>query len=137
MTPFQVVSAVSAPAAADKAMLVRVTRRLERRALLDRPPAVAACLQDARFLTERTLEVYRGLAPARLYARGLHTALAQGVTGVPLDEDDPLVDEWTMVLPCPGGPVVFAATDLGAERWTWSQSEDPDVVAECGRLLGL
>lgn len=137
MTPFRLVSEVSESAAADKVTLLHLTRRLERQALLDRPPAVAACLQDARFLTEQTLAVYQALAPARLYARGLHAALAVGVTGVALDEDDPLVDEWVMVLPCPTRPVVFAATDLGTDSWAWAQSEDRTVVAECGRLLGL
>lgn len=137
MTPFQVVSSVAPSAPASKDELLRRTRELERAALLNRPPAVAACLQDVRFLTERTLAVYRRLAPARLYARGLQAWLAEGVVGILLPEDDPLVDEWTVVLPSPGSPVAFAATDLGADSWVWGQTNDPAAVAECGRLLGI
>ena len=46
--------------------------------------------------------------PARARPAGL---AGTGVVGVALDEDDPLVDEWAVVLPG-ADPVVFAATDL-------------------------
>jgi hypothetical protein len=65
------------------------------------------------------------------------------VTGISLDDDDPLVDEWVVVLPGPE-PVVLAATDLGdtgcadeARSFTYGVSHDPHVVASCGRLLGI
>ena len=146
-TPYGLVSAAVEVQEDSKRELVLVTRRLERAAVAHRPPAVAATLQDVRYLTERTRAVYAALAevgaPARLYARGLQTWLAPGVTGVSLDEDDPLVDEWTVVLPG-DRPVVFAATDLGTtdcdddERcFRYGISEDPELVARCGRLLGI
>ena len=82
-------------------------------------------------------------APARLHARELQAWLAPGVTGVALDDDDPLVDEWVVVLPG-DDPVVFAATDLrvpdcedGDRCFSYGVSRDPAVVQECGRLLGL
>jgi hypothetical protein len=146
-TPYGLVSAAVEVQEASKRELVLVTRRLERAAVARRPPAVAATLQDVRYLTERTRAVYAALAavgaPARLHARGLQTWLAPGVTGVNLDEDDPLVDEWTVVLPG-DSPVVFAATDLGNtdcdddERcFRYGISEDAELVADCGRLLGI
>ena len=146
-TPYALVSASVPVQAASKRELVRLTRRMERAALQQRPPAVAAALQDVRYLTERTRGVYADLAAqgasARLLARGLQAWLAPGVAGVALDEDDPLVDEWVVVLPG-AEPVVLAATDLGStgcadddRAFTYGVSTDPHVVASCGRLLGL
>ena len=147
MTPYAVVSAVEQVREASKRELVALTRRLERTALDAPPPAVAATLQDVRYLTPRTRAVYAALAqagaPGRLHARGLQRWLAPGVEGVSLSEDDPLVDEWTVVLPGLS-PVVFAATDLGGtdcddddRSFRYAISTDPPVVAACGRLLGI
>lgn len=147
MTPYELVRRTTPVQDATKIELLGATRRLERAALLTPPPAVAATLQDARYLTEHTRAVYAALAaagsPARLYARGLQAWLAPGVMGVALDEDDPLVDEWVVVLPG-AEPVVFAATDLrvpgcddGDRSFSYGISRDPEVVDGCGRLLGI
>ena len=60
-----------------------------------------------------------------------------------LDDDDPLADEWVVVLPG-AYPAVLAATDLHVadcpdeERsFTYGLSRDPHVLASCGRLLGI
>jgi hypothetical protein len=146
-TPYALVSAVVDVQEGSKRELVRVTRRLERAAMEHRPSAVAATLQDARYLTDRTRAVYAELAAggaaARLHARGLQSWLAPGVTGVCLDDDDPLVDEWTVVLPGRNA-VVFAATDLGNTDcddddrcFRYGISSDPAIVDGCGRLLGI
>ena len=147
MTPYELVRQAVPVQDATKAELLRMTRRLERSALQSPPPAVAATLQDQRYLTDRTRSVYASLAaagaPARLHARGLQAWLAPGVEGVALDDDDPLVDEWVVVLPG-RDPVVFAATDLhlpgceDADRsFSYGVSHDPHLVAACGRLLGV
>ena len=148
VTPCQLVHAVEQPAEATKGELIAVSRRLETAALADPPPAAAATLQDARVLTERTREVYAALAaagaPARLYARDLQSWLAPGVTGVPLDEDDPLADEWVVVLPG-ASPVVFAATDLkkpdcdddNDRCFAYAVSRDPELVQACAEVLGI
>jgi hypothetical protein len=147
VTPYELLRRTTPVQDATKAELLGLTRRLERAALQAPPPAVAATLQDQRYFTDRTREVYTALAaagaPARLHARGLQTWLAPGVVGVSLDEDDPLVDEWTVVLPGVE-PVVFAATDLrtpGCEDddrcFSYGVSRDPALVLACGRLLGI
>lgn len=147
MTPYALVSRTTPVQQGSKRELIRLTRGLERAALTARPPAVAATLQDSRYLTDRTRSVYRALAAAgaaaRLHARGLQAWLAPGVTGVALDDDDPLVDEWVVVLPG-DAPVVLAATDLhttevddDARAFSYAVSHDPHVVASCGRLLGI
>ena len=147
MTPYELVRRTTPVQDATKSELLALTRRLERAALQAPPPAVAATLQDVRYFTDRTREVYTALAAAgahaRLHARDLQTWLAPGVTGIALDDDDPLVDEWVVVLPG-ADPVVFAATDLHVpdcvdeERcFSYGVSHDRSVVQECGRLLGL
>ena len=146
-TPYALVRSAGPVRRASKRELVQLSRSLERTALAGSPPAVAAALQDARFLTERTRGVYASLAAAgadaRLHARGLQTWVAPGVTGVELDDDDPLVDEWVVVVPG-ADPVVLAATDLhepgdddDGRAFTVGVSRDPHVVASCGRLLGI
>ncbi len=145
-TPYAVVSAVERPRQVTKRELVRLSRQLEHAAMARPPGTVAAALQDSRFLTLRTRDVYCRLAAAgaavTLLARGLQSWLAPGVRGVDLAEDDPLVDEWVVVLSSPGRPSVLVATDLrraGAvdlERdFAYATSCDPDVVATCAQLL--
>jgi hypothetical protein len=147
-TPFALVRDAETVVEASKGELVAVTRGLEREALRQPPPAVAATMQDARYLTPATREVYARLAaagaPARLFARGLQSWIAPGVTGVALDDDDPLVDEWVVVLPGPS-PVVFAGTDLHVPDcdddldrcFAYAVSRDPDVVRACAEALGI
>ena len=96
----------------------RLTRRLERAALGAPPPAVAATLQDVRYLTERTRSRLRRVgrcrrAGAAARPRAAELAGPRRRRASALDDDDPLVDEWTVVLPG-RRPVVFAATDLRA-----------------------
>ena len=147
MTPYQLLRRTTPVQDATKAELLGMTRRFERAALRTPPPAVAATLQDSRYFTDRTREVYTALAaagaPARLHARGLLAWLAPGVTGVALEEDDPLVDEWVVVLPG-ADPVVFAATDLRIAGcadddrcFSYGVSRDRELVDACGRLLGI
>ena len=145
-TPYAVVTSVEAPRPVSKRELVRISRRMEASAMAQPPQAMAAALQDQRFLTAQTRAVYRGLAAAgaavTLLARGLHGWLDPGVRGVDLDEDDPLVDEWVIVLPSPAHPYVLAATDLRVPRaddldrdFLFALSSDPEVVAACAGLL--
>ncbi len=144
-TPFALADAVSTAEPATKPDLVRISREIERELLADPPPAVAACLQDSRFLSGRTREVYARLAQAgaavRLHGRGMQTWIDPGVSGVPLDDDSPLVDEWVIVVP---GRVLFAAADLRAEdcpdderTFTFCLTRDEAASRTAGALLGV
>jgi hypothetical protein len=146
-TPYSVVAGAERTVVANKRELVLVSRSLERAALASPPPAIGATLQDARHLTSRTRAMYAALAErgtaARLFGRGMQAWLAPGVVGVSLDDDDPLVDEWSIVVPGED-PVVFAGTDLrnadcsDSDRcFLYAVSRDPEVVAACARALGL
>ena len=85
-TPYGLVAAAERVRPARKAELLALTRTLEERALADPPLQVAATLQDCRFLSERTRDVYARLAAAgtraTLLARGLTAWVAPGVAGV-------------------------------------------------------
>jgi hypothetical protein len=146
-TPFELVSAVEEPVEVSKDHLIRLSRDIERAALSDPPPAVAVALQDSRYLTVRTRAVYAQLANAgcsvQMHARGLQSWLAPGVTGVPLDDDDPLVDEWVIVVPG-SAPVLFAAADLhsdgvedGDRAFRYAVTREADLVREAADVLGL
>lgn len=146
-TPYGLASAVERPVEATKRELLGLVRRCEL-AALDAPPShMAATLQDVRYLTVRTRAVYTALAGAgvqiRLHAIGLHSWLGPGVTGIGLADDDPLVDEWTVVLPG-ARPQLFTATDLGRTGCTdddrcfsYAVSQDPELVTACAQALGL
>lgn len=145
-TPYAVVTSVERPRPASKQELVRLSRQLEAAAMARPPQTIAAALQDQRFLTARTRDVYRRLASSgaavTLLARGLQGWLGPGVRGVDLDEDDPLVDEWVVVLHSRQRPVVLAATDLRQQHeldlqrdFSYATSSDPEVVAACADLL--
>jgi DICT domain-containing protein len=145
-TPYAVVTSVERPRPVNKRELVRLSRQLEVAAMARPPQTIAAALQDQRFLTARTRDVYRRLASTgaavTLLARGLQGWLEPGVRGVDLDEDDPLVDEWVVVLASPTRSAVLAATDLrepydlDLERdFACATSSDPAVVAACADLL--
>lgn len=146
--PFEVVAASTCSTTAAKVDLLRRVRELEQHVLTGPTPrAAAACLQDARYLTSRTRQVYAELAArgaqVHLFARGLQAWVAPGVRGIDLDDDDALVDQWTLVLTGPQ-PVCFAAQDLNdaGERdddraFVWALTCDPAVVEQVASLLGL
>ena len=145
-TPYTVVTSVERPRPVTKRELVRLSRQLEDAAMALQPQRIAAALQDSRFLTARTRDVYRRLASqgaeVTLLARGLQGWLDPGVRGVDLDEDDPLKDEWVVVLHSRQRPAVLVATDLhqaydvDLERdFAYATSSDPDLVATCADLL--
>jgi hypothetical protein len=146
VTPYELLRRTTPVQDATKSELLGLTRRLERAALRTPPPAVAATLQDQRYSPTDARGLHRarrGRAPARLHARGLRAWLAPAVVGVSLDEDDPLVDEWTVVLPGPtrsssprptcGIPGCEDERPLLLLR----RQPRPELVAACGRLLGI
>lgn len=145
-TPYGLVQAAEQVRPAGKRELVALSRELEHAALSEPPPLMVATLQDQRYVTRQTREVYRRLAEAgtqvTLHARGLHGWLDPGVQGVDLADDDPLVNEWVVVVPARVRPAVLAATDLDgtsvdddARSFSYAVSYDPQLVAACAALL--
>jgi hypothetical protein len=124
-TPFDVVRQVEQPRAVRKRDVLRVARSLERDALGAPPEAVMACLQDVRYLTARTRGVYAEIAATGprpvLFGRDLPAYIAPGVAGVGLDDTDPLVDVWCVLLLSATTAITVAATDLHEPT-----ADDPD-----------
>jgi hypothetical protein len=147
-TPFDVVRGVERPRPVSKADVLRVARALEREALAVPPDTVAASLQDVRYLTPRTRAVYSAIAvtgPRRvLFGRDLPAYIAPGVAGVALDDTDPLVDVWSVVLLSATAAVALAATDLHEpaaldtdRRFLLAVTRDRDAVSACLHTLAL
>lgn len=120
---------------------------MELRALGDRPTTVVATLQDVRHLSDRTREVYAAIAArgadVTLYARDLPAYVAEGVRGVSLSDDDPLVDVWSVLVAGGAAPVAFAAIDcyradsVDMEReFEAARTDNESVVEQCLALLG-
>ena len=145
-TPYDLVSRAERPQTNTKADLLRLTRALEVEALQTRPTHIRATLQDVRHVSAATRLVYADFSAQRidvaLLARGLPAHVTNGVRGVDLAEDDPLVDQWCLVIAGGTRPVVLAATDLQAaasteqdRTFTYAVSRDPLIVTACLALL--
>jgi len=142
--PFDIVAAVAPTSRAPKREVLLLVRDLEARALSVATTSAVACLQDERFLTAWTREVYRTLAArgatVLMYARGLQAYVDQGVAGVGLDDDDPLGDQWTVLFEGED-PVCLAARDLQTtdeddERsFEYAVTTDPEVVRQVAASL--
>lgn len=145
-SPYDIVSSQVPTQVTTKDELLEHVRELERQALEDMPVAFAmACLQDARFLTETTVGVYAELArrgaQVLVLGRGVQASVAPGVEGVDLDDDDPLGDEWTVLL---AGRTFrcFVALDRldapeqdGDRTFRWAETDDHRVVAQVYEVL--
>jgi hypothetical protein len=135
-----------------KAEMFQVTIRLEARAQADPPAQAVALVQDMRFASPRAREIWRSLAAAgtavTVFGRDLPAYVTEGVPGVSLDDDDPLVDIWGFLVSWPDGRAAgFAGYDVGRgpdlhqvadlERdFDLAETEDPALVRGCLRELG-
>jgi DICT domain-containing protein len=103
-----------------------------------------AVVQDMRFASPRAREVWHALARAGtdvvVFGRDLPAYVTDGVPGVTLDDDDPLVDEWAFLVVWSDGTAAgFAGADVEPGRFSRGaadldrdfdlvESTDPDVV---------
>jgi DICT domain-containing protein len=149
---FDLVAHLSTPVRRTKRELLAASRAVERTALGSGATSVLVTFQDKRHLTEASRAAYGRLArqgaQVHAFARGLTSDYrpdSQGLVHVALMPDDPLVSEWDIVVEGPAGSTAFVARDLdpGAEvvgadldrPFSWTQTEDPAVVAEVAAAL--
>jgi hypothetical protein len=102
-TPFEVVGEARRPRAGTRHLLQSLSKRLEYRAADPAEPAVlVACFDDKQRLTPRLARHYKSIAAASVMVAvfGVDIPLepAEGVRGQKLAVDDPLANEWVVVV---------------------------------------
>lgn len=103
---------------APKALLVELSKQLEREAVrVGETCVVGATFQEARHLTPATVRRYRELADATGFVcalgAGVPTEPVPGVRGAGLPADDPVRGEWDLVVLGPHFAAALLARDLG------------------------
>jgi hypothetical protein len=105
-----------------------------------------------RFASPRARAIWRSLAAAgtevTVFGRDLPAYVVEGVAGISLDEDDPLVDIWAfLVVWADGRAAGFAGSDIGRgvqsalstdldRDFDLAETEDPAIVGRCLAELG-
>ena len=102
-TPYEVVTKERPPRIATKQLLESLSRHLEYRAADPSEPGVlVACFQEAHRFSRLTRRRYAKVAAAAVMVavlgRDMPTEPAPQVRGTPLDPDDPLADEWAVIV---------------------------------------
>jgi len=145
-SPYALCSQGRAPVLVDKALLVAVSRRLERQALAQgRHSVVLASFEEARFLTPDTRRRYRRLADRTAFVAVLGEGIGgmpeSGVRGAHLAAGDPVRREWDLVVLGPHLSAALVARDLGdvgadgERRFASVVTYDRPLVCAAGRAL--
>jgi EAL domain-containing protein (putative c-di-GMP-specific phosphodiesterase class I) len=116
--PFALGAAVRPPRRSRKALLIEISKHLERQAMIaGGSTVVLATFQDASFFTQATRRRYAQLASQAALVgalgQGMPPEPLPGVRGCVLDPSDPLVGEWDIVVVGPHFTATLVARDLG------------------------
>ena len=143
-TPFEVVAPHARASRRTKAELVDLSRSLETFALEHPDALVLATFQHIEHASPASRAVYRALAAAgatvALFARGFPDEA--GVIG--LGDDDPLVEEWNILVVGPSVSAGFVARDLdpahsmsrASDRaFAWCTVEDRALILQAAAVL--
>ncbi|WP_448623584.1 EAL domain-containing protein [Geodermatophilus sp. URMC 64] len=117
-SPFACLPGTVALRRAPKALLIELSKQLEREALrLGDTCVVAAAFQEARHVTPATARRYRDLVERTAFVCALGEDLPveplPGVRGAALRADDPVRGEWDVVVLAPHFSAALLARDLG------------------------
>ncbi|MPQ99044.1 EAL domain-containing protein [Modestobacter sp. I12A-02628] len=145
-TPFELLSAASAPQRARTALLTSMTLQLERQALLlDDQTVVLANWQHADLMTPSTRRRYESLATLTAMTAVTGVQMPEvpvpGVHGTAVDPADPLAEEWVMTVVSPHFAAALAArlvpgTGAGADAAAGGAAGGADRTgAGRGRVL--
>jgi EAL domain-containing protein (putative c-di-GMP-specific phosphodiesterase class I) len=138
-TPFGVAAAARRVRTADKALLLAMSKHLERQAA-----AVGeSCLVLATFQTATAFAAaarrYTALADANAYVAvfgsGIGDHPARGVRGTDLDPGEPLSQEWDVVVVGAHYAVVLAARPSAGTEWDYVLSHDRDLAVRAAGAL--
>jgi EAL domain-containing protein (putative c-di-GMP-specific phosphodiesterase class I) len=146
-SPFGVLPAVTPLRVAAKGVLIELSKTLEREALGHGSTAIiASTFQEAHHFTPATARRYAALAGAAgfvcVLGAGMRADLMPGVRGANLTADDPVRDEWDVVVLTPHFAAALLARDLGDagpdidRRFSYALTYNRDtVVRAAGALL--
>ncbi|WP_018335626.1 sensor domain-containing phosphodiesterase [Actinomycetospora chiangmaiensis] len=141
-SPFATVARVRTPRRASKALLVAVSRHLERQAAEQGELAVVlAAYEDAVNLTPASRRRYRALAASAAFVgvvgRGVEAEPEPGVRGADLVPDDPVHGEWDVVVVGPHFAAALVARDLEPHADPTDPTREFDYVLTHDRPMVL
>ncbi|MEU2350800.1 diguanylate cyclase [Modestobacter sp. NPDC049651] len=131
---------------APKALLIELSKHLERQAMrLGETCVVASTFQEARHFTPATTARYRDLVARVGFVCALGEDLSvepvPGLRGADLDPDDPVRGEWDVVVLSPHFSAALLARDLGdsgpdrERRYEYALTYDRETVERAGVAL--
>jgi hypothetical protein len=145
-SPYEAAAAARVPRTGRKALLIEISKHLERRALESgESTIVLGSFQQADFFTTRTKARYVELAARSAFVgamgAGMPTVPAPGVRGASLEAGDVLLGEWDIAVVGPHFAAVLAARDLGdpgpdfERRFSFVLSHDRELAVACAGAL--
>lgn len=147
-TPFEIIAGGRPAARASKKALLTTTRYLESKAAeTTDPPVLLTCFQDAVRFTQPTADRYAALGKespfVAAFGFGFGPEPVPGVRGAALAANDPLRQEWNVIVVGPYFSAALVARDLGDSgadrhrRFEYALTyERPQVLAAARALLG-
>lgn len=141
-SPFATVARARTPRRASKALLIEVSRHLERQAADQNELAVVlAAYEDAANLTPASRRRYRALAGTAAFVgvigRGVDVEPEPRVRGADLMPDDPVNGEWDIVVVGPHFAAALVARDLEPDADPSDPTREFDYVLTHERPLVL
>ncbi|MFZ2173282.1 MAG: DICT sensory domain-containing protein [Rhodococcus sp. (in: high G+C Gram-positive bacteria)] len=145
-SPYALVAASRTPVRSSKRLLVHMSSTLEIRAAAAGPETlVLGTFQRAEHFTEHARTRWRNMAEriayAGVYGVGMGPIAEDGIHFAPLDPEDPLVEEWNVVVLGPHFCCALSGTDLHrGERdqdreFDYVVSYDRPTVVRCARSI--
>jgi EAL domain-containing protein (putative c-di-GMP-specific phosphodiesterase class I) len=146
-TPFELVAARREPEPISKRLLVHISSVLERRALDNGGPTVLlACVQNRQSLYGPAHNRYAHLAQrmsfTAVFGTGVHRHPLSGAHLVNVPEEDPLSEEWNVIIVGPNYSGALVAHDRGEgkegtdrQRFDYVVTHDRELVLSAARTL--
>lgn len=145
-TPFVLGAALRPPRRSRKALLIEISKHLERQAMIGgESTVVLATFQDASFFTRATRSRYSELARHAAFVgalgKGMPPEPLPGIRGCVLNPSDPLVGEWDIVVVGPHFAATLVARDLGDDgpdsdrRFEFVLSHDRELAIQVAFVL--
>lgn len=140
-TPFEVITRARKATPADRRTLLAIGRQIEDQVFAsDCPPVLLTCFRDAALVSSDMLPRYEMLtkhtAFTGVFGTGALREPVPNVRGVSLDADDPLADEWCVIVVGPHFAAALVARETGSSRvLEHAVSYDRELVVTAARNL--